>query len=101
MNYSLPKVLVQVFDFDNGSEDDFLGRTSIPVTSIMDNTDIFDRQVEVPERWLEQNPLPPPSSVLLALLTVMREKLADVPRPYISHGRTNFKDTEPSMSAFL
>jgi hypothetical protein len=32
----------QVFDFDNGSEDDFLGRTSIPVTSIMD-TDTFDR----------------------------------------------------------
>ena len=39
-----------MFDFDNGSEDDFLGRTSIPVTSIMDNTDIFDRQVEVQVR---------------------------------------------------
>jgi Ca2+-dependent lipid-binding protein len=51
VNYSLHEVLcVQVFDFDNGSEDDFLGRTSIPVTSIMDNTDIFDRQVEVQVR---------------------------------------------------
>ncbi len=69
MNYPLPKVLfVQVFDFDNGSEDDFLGRTSIPVTSIMDNTDIFDRQVEVQERIVRTEPHPHP----ITGVTVMR-----------------------------
>ncbi len=56
MNNSSPKFLFQVFDFDNGSEDDFLGRTSIPVTSIMDNTDIFDRQVVVQERTVRTEP---------------------------------------------
>lgn len=37
-------IKIEVFDFDNGSEDDFLGRTSIPVTSIMD-ADSFDRWI--------------------------------------------------------